>query len=134
MKKCINQLQMRLLNYLNSGKWHYDYSASFLTYLFCSEKLIVRGSRWFLRHQSWCQNISQRSPNTSEQQTKFTNFVNIFIIYDHHAWSEDHIWWWSYMMIIYDDHIWWSCTMIIYNAHIWWSYMMIIYDVFLVNI
>ena len=23
------------------------------------------------------------------------------------AWDDDYIWWWLYMMIIYDDYIWW---------------------------
>ena len=35
----------------------------------------------------------------------------MIIMYDH----------WSYMMIIYDDHIWWSYMMTIYDALIWSS-------------
>jgi hypothetical protein len=102
-------------------------------------KLIVRRSKWFLRHQSWCQNISQRSQNNFGTTCVFWNFpqhiIITYIIYDHHRWSsyiyicDHHIWSSSsYMIIIYDHHIWSSYMIIIYDYHIWSSYMIIIHD------
>ena len=42
------------------------------------------------------------------------------IICDHHRWS--------YMMIIYDDHVWSSCMRITCDYHTSWQYKIITYD------
>jgi hypothetical protein len=119
----------------------------FRPFHFPQTNLIARGSRWSPRHQSWCQNISQRSPNIFARKSNFKICINIFIIFDHHIWSsymisihDHHTWssymiiiqghriWSSYMIIIYDHHMWSSYMIIINDRHIWSSDMMIIYD------
>ena len=110
----------------------------FNLFFFRRTKLTVKGSRQFIMHQSWCQDISQRSPNITDQESNSEQFLKHVIIYDHQIWwsptsiiFHHHIWWSptsSYMIITYDHNIWSSYMIITYDHHTWSSYMIIIHD------
>jgi hypothetical protein len=57
----------------------------------------------------------------------------VIIVHDNHIYQIMIIRW-TYMMIVYNDHVWRSCMMIVGDYHVWWSevmvtwsYMIIIY-------
>ena len=130
MRKCIIQLQVKLLNYLSNGKWPYDDSASFWTYSFVQQKgWSLDSLDNLLRTSRDAKAYPKRSPNGSEQDhlhkcssncsSTFSSYM--IIIYDDHLRS-------SYMMITYDHRIWWSPTIIIQDDHLRSSYIIITYD------
>jgi hypothetical protein len=76
-------------------------------------------------------NMSDNGSVTLKQPTRLSCWWSyMMIIYEDHIGSskmmiiyDDHVWW-SHRIIMYDDHIWSPCK----NDHIWWSYMIIMYD------